>query len=235
MKAERVAVVAIAVMILAIWMPLSTRDADAYEQWSINDDATYCGECHGDFRNPDYISLVDGQNWGNLHDLHRNTMLNGDCNVCHIGGNRFPVHLNESNGGNGFPAVSCVGCHGIDPDPGNPNTHWGAGLRRHHLEAGVGPDMNGDTCADCHTSDPVPAPENTPPAYYFTPDSNHPNKPTDPCNPLPTLPENFAGLTIGLDNDGDLDYDGADADCAVDLFSDDFESGDTSAWSGSVP
>jgi len=28
-------------------------------------------------------SPVDGQLWGNIHNLHRQTMLNGDCSTCH--------------------------------------------------------------------------------------------------------------------------------------------------------
>ena len=31
---------------------------------------------------PDYFS-EDGQLWGNLHNLHRSDMLNGDCDACH--------------------------------------------------------------------------------------------------------------------------------------------------------
>jgi hypothetical protein len=208
--------------------------ADAYSQWSINDDDTYCGECHGDFRSPSYTSPVDDQNWGNLHDLHRETMLEGDCDTCHLANDKFPVMLNESAGGDGLDPVSCMGCHGVDPNPGTANTHWGAGLRLHHLNAGVPADRNGDKCTACHQDDPTPPAESVLPAFYFTPDVNHPNKPTDPCNPAPDLPEHFAGLTLGIDNDGDLSYDQADTDCSG-LLQDGFESGDTSAWSAAVP
>ena len=46
-------------------------------------DATNCRACHGDFRASIYTSPA-GVNWGvNLHDLHRTTMLSGDCNTCH--------------------------------------------------------------------------------------------------------------------------------------------------------
>jgi hypothetical protein len=128
---------------------------------------------------------------------------------------------------------------------------------------------------DCHDDDPPPPPETTLPSYYFTPDPNHTSKPTDPCNPAPGFPENFAGAVIGLDNDGDLLYDDADPDCGetptptptptdtpvpptptptptpvitftptptstptplpepTEIFSDGFESGDTTAWNGS--
>ena len=185
--------------------------AEGYDQYSQNDDATNCRECHGDFRSGSYISPVDGQNWGNLHNIHRSTMLSGDCDVCHIGGDEFPVHLDRSNGGDNFPAVGCMGCHGVDPAPSVPNNNWwGAGLRAHHTNAGVPPDSNGDTCVTCHGNDPSPLPEDTMPVYYFTPDVNHPNKPTDPC-----LDENYAGAAFGLDNDGDLLHDGDDPDCAA--------------------
>lgn len=209
--------------------------ANAYSQWSINDDATYCGECHGDLRSGSYTSPVDGENWGNLHDLHKDVMLNSDCATCHLRSGRFPVRLNESEGGNGFEPVSCMGCHGVDPDPGNSNTGWGAGLRLHHLNAGVRADQNGFTCSStCHQNDPVPPTEDVLPSFYFVPDAAHPNKPTDPCNPAPDLPEHFAGLTLGMDNDGDLAYDQVDADCGG-LLKDGFESGDTSAWSVTFP
>lgn len=196
----------------------ATSGAEGYDRWSVNDDATYCGYCHGDFRNNNYISPVDGQNWGNLHNIHRYTMLSGDCDACHIGGDEFPVFLDRSNGGDGFEPIGCVGCHGVNPAPPAANTGlWGAGLRAHHANADVGPDNNGLTCASCHTSDPTPPSEDTQPSYYFTPDTFHPAKPDNSCNPAsppPGYPENYAGATIGIDNDGDLLYDEADPDCA---------------------
>ncbi|MEJ2581381.1 MAG: hypothetical protein P8127_07065 [Acidobacteriota bacterium] len=189
---------------------------EGYEKYSNNDDATNCRACHGDFRSSNYISPVDGQNWGNLHNIHRSTMLGGDCDVCHIGDDRLPVYLNSSDGGDGFEPVGCMGCHGVDPAPGEPNNAWwGAGLRLHHANANVGPDSNGFTCMTCHTDDPPPPPESAMPSYYFTPDSNHSSKPTDPCNLPPGFSETFAGAVMGLDNDGDLAYDDADLDCAA--------------------
>jgi hypothetical protein len=218
-----------AAAILVVWI----TPAEAYEQWSINADATNCRECHGDFRDNNYISPVDGENWGDLHDVHREDMLNDDCDVCHLDGGRFPVLLDDSAGGTGFQSVGCVGCHGIDPGNGEPD--WGAGLRLHHTNAGVRPDRNNETCVDCHGTLPVPQPEDVLPVYYFTPDAAHPNKPTDPCNPAPDHPESFAGLVLGTDNDGDLFYDSADPDCGGIMFTDGFESGDTSAWTSQVP
>jgi hypothetical protein len=193
--------------------------AEAYDRWSVNDDATNCGYCHGDFRNNSYVSPVDGQTWGNLHNIHRNTMLSGDCATCHYGagGDEFPVLLNLSGGGNGLAPISCMGCHGVDPqDPSQPNG-WGAGLRAHHLNAGVGPDASGRTCASagCHVNDPAPPPEDRLPSYYLNPGNNHPNMPTDSCNPASAgYPESFAGANMGTDNDGDLVYDENDPDCA---------------------
>jgi hypothetical protein len=93
-------------------------------------------------------------------------------------------------------------------------------LRQHHWNANiVVPTANGDVstqvCATCHLdANPtafIPVGENTPPPYYFTPDPNHPNKPSDPCSP--NGEEDFAGTPLGLNNDGDLDYDAADLDC----------------------
>ena len=127
---------------------------------------------------------------GDLHDVHREDMLNDDCDVCHLDSGRFPVLLDDSAGGTGFQSVGCVGCHGIDPGNGEPD--WGAGLRLHHSNAGVRPDRNNQTCVDCHGTLPVPQPEDVLPVYYFTPDAAHPNKPTDPCNPAPDYPESFA-------------------------------------------
>lgn len=207
------------VMVILVW----AGPANSYNQWSVDDDATYCGQCHGDFRDDHYMSPVDGQDWGNLHDLHRITMLNGDCNTCHLSGGRFPVLLDESVGGNGFDPISCTGCHD------------GPGLRLHHTNAGVPADNGGtgDTCVDCHGTETMVQGENVLPPYYFTPDAVHLHKPTDPCNPSPGFPENFAGLTIALDNDGDLAYDALDSDCGLvgeEIFSDGLESGDTLAW-----
>jgi hypothetical protein len=106
-----------------------------------------------------------------------------------------------------------MGCHGRAEDAGNDDISggFGAGLRQHHYEAGI------TFCASCHLdADPAkytPVGENTPPPYYFKPDEDHPNKPSDPCNPSGS--ENFAGSTEGIDNDGDSLYDGNDPDCLV--------------------
>ncbi|MFQ5512446.1 MAG: hypothetical protein ACE5EO_11430 [Candidatus Krumholzibacteriia bacterium] len=202
---------------VALWIGLLVwpGSVQAYDQYSQNKDATNCRACHGDFRAGSYTSLADGQNWGNLHNLHRSTMLNGDCNTCHSGASRFPVLLASSTGGDGLAAISCVGCHGRTADdvPANPSSlgKLGAGLRQHHFNSGV------TNCATCHAdADPanyLAAGEKSPVPYYANPGNNHPNMPGDACSALGD--ENFAGSTDGLDNDGDGIYDFGDPDCLV--------------------
>jgi hypothetical protein len=185
--------------------------ANAYVQYSVNDDATYCGFCHGDFRSGPYISLADGQSWGNsLHQVHRNIMLSGDCDTCHGSGSNFPVLLGSSAGGNGLDPISCSGCHGRAEDgTGTGSEGYGAGLRQHHWVAGE------TICIDCHSdSDPsafTPVGEDILPPYYSDSDPNHLLIPGDPCNlGVDGFPEDYAATTLGLDNDGDDLYDEAD-------------------------
>jgi hypothetical protein len=207
------------------------RDARAYDQYSVNRDATNCRACHGDFRAASYVD-PNGLDWGaNIHDLHRNTMLAGSdvnrCRACH-GSSYFPVLLNQSNGATGFDPISCVGCHGraedrgVVPaacaDPGSAGPCGdGAGLRQHHNAAGV------TDCLGCHAdSDPgakTVVGENVLPPYYFqggigAADTLHASKPSDPCN-VTGNKEDYGDGPQGLDNDGDLSYDTADADCAA--------------------
>ncbi len=169
-----------------------------------------CRACHGDFRAANYISLSDGENWGSLHNLHRQVMLNNDCEVCHTAPGEVPVYTNFSGGGIGFDAIGCVGCHGRAEDVGK-DTLYGAGLRQHHTRAGV------ELCMGCHIdADPAeftPVPEDVAPPYYFLPDPAHPNKPTMPCNL--DAEENYAGDAEGLDNDGNDVYDGLDPACGT--------------------
>jgi len=194
--------------------------AGAYEQYSANRDATNCRACHGDFRASPYTSLSDGQSWfDDLHDIHRNTMLNGDCDTCHSGGSHFPVLLDTSTGGTGLLAISCTGCHGRLEDAVGGTLGAGAGLRQPHWVADQ--TINGIStriCLDCHDdADPsgyTPVGEDFFPPYYADPagsDAAHPDMPSDPCNPEAAgFPENFAGTTLGLDNDGNGLYDEAD-------------------------
>jgi len=195
-----------------------TSAAWAYETYSTSADRNSgnCADCHGNFRTSPYISASDGANWGDdLHDVHRNDMLDGDCSTCHAASGRYPVSLESSAGGSGLSPISCVGCHGREQDIGN-DSGRGAGLRQHHTRAGE------SDCTDCHSdailANYTPVDENILPNYYANPGNNHPAMPTNSCNPAATtFVENFAGTTLGLDNDGDSvagsNYDMADPDC----------------------
>jgi hypothetical protein len=190
--------------------------ANAYDQYSESKgSSTYCRDCHGDFRDSPYTSLTDAQEWTDgLHDTHRTTMLNGDCDACHSPGPRFPVILGSSSGGTGLDAISCAGCHGRAEDgTGAGSVGYAAGLRQHHWVAGV------TVCFDCHIdADPIeftPVGEDILPPYYADIDPDHPLIPADPCNiEADGYPEDYAGTSLGLDNDGDDLYDEADIiDC----------------------
>jgi hypothetical protein len=177
--------------IIALLVFFSWPDqADAYEEYS------GCMSCHGDYLSGSYGSLTnqDPADWNDsLHNVHRRTMLS-DCSNCHSGNDRSPVYISLSGSdpsGQGS-GLSCVGCHGT------------AGLRQHHTNAQVGPDNNQETCLDCHGSESPPGEDALPP-WYATLEWK-------PCNADGS--ETFAG-THGLDNDGDLSYDGNDPDCVA--------------------
>lgn len=168
-----------------------------------------CRTCHGAFIGKPYVAFTDGQTWNpDLHDIHRNTMLNFDCKTCHTSPTFFPVFIGSSDGGTGLPGVGCLGCHGREADIGHDAISPGraAGLNQHHHRKGV------TECAKCHTdADPAgytPVGEDVLPAYYFQ-DVAHPDKPTDSCS----LSELFVSPVNGLDNDGDLLYELSDPDC----------------------
>ena len=197
-------------------LAIGTQSADAYEKYSQDRDATNCRLCHGDFRADNYISNSDGQDWGNLHNLHRRVMFDEDtpvskCAPCHMEESRFPVFLSQSSSDYLDP-IACVGCHGRYEDANTVDftAGLGAGLRQHHTNAGV------NACMVCHAdADPAsytPVGENVQPPYYFTPDDVFLFKPTDPCSSFGE--ENYAGIWEGLDNDGDGAYDVLDPDCA---------------------
>ncbi|MDH3521839.1 MAG: hypothetical protein OEM49_15430, partial [Myxococcales bacterium] len=119
------------------------------------------------------------------------------------------VFMSISTGGTGLAAISCVGCHGREADMGNDglSAGRGMGLRRHHEDAGV------TLCGGCHSdvSTGTPVGEEVLPAYYSASDAAHPLIPSDPCNPMADgYPEDYAGSTLGLDNDGNGLYDEAD-------------------------
>lgn len=197
------------------WIAGSATIASAYGQYS-GGGINSCAYCHGDFRSVSYTSLVDGLSWGNLHNLHRSSMLSNDCDACHLAEDTFPVVLSVSAGGAGLEPIGCMGCHGRNEDHNPANPNWplggrGAGLRQHHTNAGV------QACLACH-DDAAPAAfvaagENVLPPYYANPGTGHASMPVSACNADGT--EDFAGTTIGLDNDGDGVHDGSDTNCGL--------------------
>lgn len=204
--AKRIAWVLSTFVLCLVW----TGSAAAFPTW---DAGCNNGTCHGDFTQSPYVPPSGGESWADsLHNVHRNDMLGGDCNVCHPAG-FLPVSLNASDGGAGLDPISCAGCHSrAEPDMAGEVS--GVGLRQHHFTASGGT----IDCLPCHSdANPAnftPVGENVPPPYYANPGTGHPNIPDDPCNPAPGFPEEFAGSMRGLDNDGDGLYDADDViDC----------------------
>lgn len=200
---------------------LFAGSAGAYSEYAAHGDPPAgCDDCHGGFRTSPYVSLSDGEDWGDdLHDVHRRGMLNFDCQTCHNASGNSPVFIGSSQGGTGLDPIACSGCHGRAQDgTGTGSEGYGAGLRQHHWVANA--DVNGIStrvCITCHLDDTDPA-DYTPvgeevlPPYYSDTDTAHPDIPSDSCNPAVDLyPENYAGTTLGLDNDGDFLYDELDA------------------------
>lgn len=202
-------------VLLAVSAAFVSAPASAYQQYSTSRTTGNCATCHGDFRATGYVSKSDGSTWSDsLHNVHRNTMLSGDCETCHSSGSRFPVLLGSSVGGVGLSPYSCAGCHGRAEDGTGVDTQgFGAGLRQHHWSAGV------TDCVSCHAdanpANKTTASEDTLPPYYGNGGASHPSLPTDPCNPAPSYNESFQGTTLGLDNDGNGAYDTADAACGA--------------------
>lgn len=204
-----------AIFILLSCMVLATlaRPARAYPLYSTNR-TNQCAACHGSMSTSagNYASLHDGVAWGtNLMNGHATNMLSSDCNACHSASGFFPVFLDGSAGGTGFPVIGCMGCHGRSGDSRDPVGGYGAGLRRHHDRAGI------SVCRGCHadaatTSSYTPVAESVLPPYYFSPDTNHTTKPANPCDANGS--ESVFGTT-GLDNDGNGLYDLADPACAA--------------------
>ena len=162
-----------------------------------------CNQCHGDFFGPvSPQGTVFPQN--SKHEMHRATAnMDADCMLCHVApGNFDNPFIGSSFGTANNPGVGCVGCHGRDY--GGTIGNSGVGLRKHHENSGV------TVCLTCHPNDPDALPENVKPTYYGTPDT----KADDPCNGGPSFLENWSvGDTVGLDNDGNLLYDGDDPAC----------------------
>ena len=221
-KSQRFLGTTSAVVFMCLAWILVPAAAHGYAAW-----ADGCDNCHGDFNNGTYTSKTDATSWGtDLMSGHQGFIGTSAsyCAICHqppSGTPRSPVYIGLSAGITGYSPVSCLGCHGRLQDAKgagacvvgsastiNPaNCGSGAGLRKHHASAGE------TVCAVCHTNDGVVLGESIQPAYYFTPDAAHPSKPVDACNAAASPGnENKFGLA-GLDNDGDLLYDGADPDC----------------------
>jgi predicted CXXCH cytochrome family protein len=158
--------------VVSVALAVCAANSKAYEQYSLNRDATNCRACHGDFRAAGYASFKDGTAWGSsLMDGHSNSMLSGTCVACHTSlGSFFPVLL--GNSGDATLNMSCAGCHGRLEDEGtiiggsvqHPESLAGAGLRQHHWNNGI------EVCGDCHAdSDPgafTTAGENVSPPNY---------------------------------------------------------------------
>ena len=141
-----------------LWLGSAT-EVQAYTRWDNG-----CTDCHSRFK--DNASMKPGNTWpDDKHDVHRKQMMNDLCGTCHFTDGDNPL-LNSSRGEPGLPGVSCMGCHGVNPDPDGPaNTWWGAGLRLHHANENVGTDNSGKLCADagCHSDDPSPLGEDAVP------------------------------------------------------------------------
>lgn len=174
---------------------LQPRPTRAYERYIDG-----CDLCHGPFsggQSPRGTIFPANSK----HVMHANFM-DAECGQCHTTGDDWNPYIGSSNGTAHDPPVGCNGCHGRDYGPGI--GHSGVGLRAHHTAVGI------PLCVTCHDDDPTPLPENVAPVYYGTPGSFV----DDPCNKSPGNAENWSiGDSFGLDNDGDLLYDGQDPDC----------------------
>jgi len=175
----------------------AARASDLYPRY--NDG---CQNCHGAFTDG-YSPKGTVFPRNSKHDMHRRSEYMGtDCNLCHLDGDNRNPYTYQSNGTANTPGLGCAGCHGRDY--GGAVGVSGAGLRAHHAANGV------TFCTGCHYDDPEPLPEDVPPPYYGSPDTNA----NDSCNSDPDYLENWSvGDTLGLDNDGDNLYDSADPDC----------------------
>ncbi len=181
-------------------------EAAAYRQY--NDG---CHNCHGAFTDATSpqgnVFLSDSK-----HEMHRNAgEMNTECNLCHTSGDKKNPYIGSSNGTSDNTGYGCAGCHGRLEDAGHDATvspGLGAGLRQHHVNAGV------ELCKNCHVdaspNNYLPVEEDVAPPYYGTVDTLCDN----PLNPVATfqINENWTvGDFLGLDNDGDLTYDTSDA------------------------
>jgi hypothetical protein len=179
-------------LVLVAFAAVVSNDLVSYERY--NDG---CQSCHGAFT--DDSSTKPNNTWpDSKHNVHRRDMLDSVCDACHLDGDDRNPYLKQSNGTVDLPGIGCVGCHGRYYE--NQMDYLGAGLRAHHWEAGV------EFCGVCH-ADPAIHPETVKPEYYGKPTVNvH-----QPCNLDGS--ENWTPDGLGLDNDGDDNYDFDDLDC----------------------
>ena len=191
MRARRGFIVLLASLLVGLlWGLASTTGAYEFYSDPDNPGSGNCSSCH-----PGFLRR------GPLHDAHTSNAT-GTCKLCHISTGDIPM-LGFS--GDADTPYGCGGCHSQPLASGGRS---GAGLRLHHKSSGV-------VCATCHPFDPAPRPENIAPAYYARTDVVQ----KDPCNSDGA--EDFWGKGavgtpdgLGLDNDGDLLYDGLqDPDC----------------------
>ncbi len=197
----------------------TTHPAPAYERY--NDG---CQGCHGSFLSGGYLSLATGVAWpASLHTVHRSSSyMSSECDLCHRNDDNDDPFIATSDGTGVNPGYGCNGCHG-GPAAGGPPT--GSSLRRHHVYAGA------TECATvaCHPAPGPVAQESAPPPYYGTVDTLA----AAACNDDTATSEDWNGDGQGLDNDGDLLYDGDDPACQDGfVFHDGFVSGDAGEWGG---
>ena len=164
----------------------------AYQRYSDG-----CKNCHEPFSNS--FSAIPNNTWpSGKHNIHLNDMVDMVCDACHSTGDGWSPFLDRSNGTDNLPGAGCSGCHGryYGPVAG----YRSVGLRLHHKNAGI------TICGSCH-DDPGVLQEMVMAPYYGKPTVNI----TEPCNGDGS--ENWTSDGRGLDNDGDLNYDGNNSDC----------------------
>jgi hypothetical protein len=180
-----ISILVVAVAAVAVWITTPY----AYQRY--NDG---CNGCHGTFpssTSPKGTVFPSG----NKHTMHRSAShMNTECDLCHTTGDNRNPYTGSSDGTPSNTGLGCTGCHEA------------TGLRLHHIN------NNETICSTCHTDGPPP-PESQFPPYYGTVDTNA----DEPCNDFDGTSkagENWSvGDFLGLDNDGDNDYDMNDANC----------------------
>jgi hypothetical protein len=215
-KKQKFSTLLIFMLVTVVALGLLVTDAQTYQFYSDNtNDQGQCAQCHTGFRdNNNYVSQAEGVSWGDsLHNVHvRGTTVGNNCDNCHGGAGTSgrTVRINSSlAAADGVNAIACIGCHGRDEG----GLITGTGLRQHHFNNGV------TLCLGCHPDSDLagvfgPAiGEDTMPPWYGSIINDGTGTNLAPCNAGDE--EQLAGLSIGLDNDGDNVYDTLDADCVV--------------------